>query len=452
MLLLSELNNRHGKVLHEGEHAVMIRKAPMDSQSNASQAVAAEVTSLPLAGIRVIDYSHFLAGPHMSRCLGAMGAEVIKVERPVAGDAGRASPTIVSGQSGYFMQQNMGKQGLCVNLKDARGLELLHKLCQGADVFVENYRPGALDKLGLGYQELARRNPRLVYCSVSAYGHTGPDAARAGFGLIAEAKSGAMSLIGVPGQAPPLFRMPIADMYAGMHGVSAICAALFGRVSSGRGRHIDLALYDCMVSMHDYAAQGYLMSGGAELPVQTGHDLPESTVYGVFAARDGYLVIAAQVDDAWLRFARLIGGEAYAADTRFHDQAGRNAHRPDILAKARAWTMEQASVKACCQALDAAGVPAAPVQTIDQVLTDPQTLARGMVVEQEHPLLGKIQLPNLPFRFSDCDTSPSGPAPLLGQHNRAIAQGLGYSAGDIDAMFADGVLHAEEAVGRLTGP
>ncbi len=406
--------------------------------------------ALPLAGIRVVDYSHFLAGPHMSRCLSAMGAEVIKVERPTSGDAGRVSPTMVGGQSGYFLQQNMGKQGLCVNLKDPRGLEMLHKLTDCADVFVENYRPGALNKLGLGYEELSRRNPKLVYCSVSAYGHTGPDAERAGFGLIAEAKSGAMSLIGVPGEPPPLFRMPIADMYAGMHGVAAICASLFGRMTSGRGQHIDIALFDCMISMHDFAAQSYLMSGGQELPVQTGHDLPQSTVYGVFPARDGYLVIAAQVDDAWKRFARLIGGEVYAADERYHRQAGRNEHRVAILAKVREWTLAQASVDACCAALDAAGVPAAPVQTIDKVLADPQTLARDMVIEQEHPLLGRIKLPNLPFRFSDCDTSPRGPAPLLGQHNRKIAASLGYSTAQIDTLVSDGVLYAEADVARLT--
>ncbi len=401
----------------------------------------------PLAGVRVVDYSHYLAGPHMSRCLSALGAEVIKVERPNSGDAGRASPTIVGGQSGYFMQQNMGKQGLCVNLKDPRGLALMHKLTDSADVFVENYRPGALSKLGLGYEELSARNPRLVYCSVSAYGHTGPDAQRAGFGLIAEAKSGAMSIIGSPGEPPPLFRMPIADMYAGMHGVSAICAALFGRVASGRGQHIDIALYDCMISMHDFAAQSYLLSG--ELPQQTGHDLPQSTVYGVFPARDGHLVIAAQVDENWKRFALLIGGPSYATDARFHDQAGRNVHRVEILAKAREWTLAQASVAACCAALDAAGVPAAKVQTIDEVLTDPQTLARGMVVEQDHPVLGKIKLPNLPFRLSECDTSPSGPAPLLGQHNRSIAAMLGFSNDQIDAMVADGVLYAEAAVATL---
>jgi crotonobetainyl-CoA:carnitine CoA-transferase CaiB-like acyl-CoA transferase len=404
---------------------------------------------LPLDGIRVIDYSHYLAGPHMSRCLAAMGAEVIKVERPTAGDAGRASPTIVGGQSGYFLQQNMGKLGLCVNLKDPRGLELMHKLTDSADVFVENYRPGALNKLGLGYAELSRRNPKLVYCSVSAYGHTGPDAARAGFGLIAEARSGAMSIVGRPGEPPPLFRMPIADMYAGMHGVSAICAALLGRVKSQRGQHIDIALYDCMISMHDFATQSYLMSGGKEVPVQTGHDLPQSTVYGSFPARDGSLVIAAQVDENWKRFAALIGGADYAADTRFHSQAGRNAHRVEILAKVEQWTMAQAGVKACCAALDAAGVPCAPVAGIDEVLADPQTLARGMVVEQEHPLLGTIRMPNLPFRFSDCDTSPKSAAPLLGQHNRQVAASLGYSDSEISTLQSAGVLYAEPDVQKL---
>jgi len=403
--------------------------------------------ALPLEGLRVIDYSHYLAGPHISRCLSAMGAEVIKVERPTAGDAGRASPTMVGGQSGYFLQQNMGKQGLCVNLKDPRGLELMHKLTDSADVFVENYRPGALNKLGLGYEELSRRNPKLVYCSVSAYGHSGPDAERAGFGLIAEARSGAMSIIGSPGEPPPLFRMPIADMYAGLHGVSAICAALLGRVKSQRGQHIDIALYDCMISMHDFAAQSYLLSG--ELPVQTGHDLPQSTVYGSFPARDGYLVIAAQVDENWKRFAALIGGAAYGADTRFHSQAGRNAHRVEILAKVREWTMAQAGVKACCAALDAAGVPCAPVAGIDEVLADPQTLARGMVIEQDHPLLGKIKLPNLPFRFSACDTSPRGPAPLLGQHNRQVARRLGCDDNDVSATEAAGVLYAEPDVKQL---
>jgi crotonobetainyl-CoA:carnitine CoA-transferase CaiB-like acyl-CoA transferase len=404
---------------------------------------------LPLTGIRVVDYSHFLAGPFLSRCLAAMGAEVIKVERPTAGDAGRAHPYFIQGQSGYYLQQNMGKQGLCINLKDPRGLEMMHKLTDTADVFVENYRPGALEKLGLGYEELSRRNPKLVYCSVSAYGHTGPDSAQPGFGLIAEAKSGAMAMIGVPGEPPPLFRIALADMYTGIHGVAAVCAALLGRIGSGRGQHIDMALYDTMVSMHEYAVQCYTLSGGREIPVQTGHDLPQSTVYGVFAGRDGYFVIAAQVDDAWRRLAKLIGGDALAADTRFHRPEWRNEHREEILAKIRAWTMAQPSVAACIAALEAVEVPCAKVQRIDEVLADPQIVARGMMVEQDHPVLGRIRMPNLPFRFSECDTSPKSVAPLLGQHNRAIAAKLGYTATDIEAMVRDGVLYAEDAVARL---
>ena len=401
-------------------------------------------TRRPLRGIRVIDYSHFLAGPFLSRCLAAMGAEVVKVERPTAGDGGRAHPYFIDGHSGYFLQQNMGKQGLCVNVRDARGLELMHRLADGADVFVENYRPGALDRLGLGYADLSARNPRLVYCSISAYGHSGPDADNPGFGLIAEAKSGAMAMIGVPGEAPPLFRIALADMYTGIHGVAAVNAALLGRMTSGRGQHIDLALYDCMVSIHEYAVQCYTLSGGKEVPVQTGHDLPESTVYGVFPGRDGNLVITAQTDAIWLRLAKLIGGDTLAADARFHGPEGRNAHREEIMATIRAWTMGQPSVQACLDALDAAGVPGAKVQGIDEVLADPQIRARGMVIEQDHPVLGRIRMPNLPFRFSGFELPVPAVAPAIGEHNRSIAASLGYSGEEIASMIADGVLYQED--------
>ncbi len=398
--------------------------------------------TLPLDGFRVIDYSHFLAGPYLSRCLSALGAEVIKVERPKEGDAGRHHPYFVNGQSGYFLQQNMGKKGICVNSKDPRGKDMLQRLCDSADVFVENYRPGALEKLGLGYNALAARNPTLVYCSVSAYGHTGPDSHRAGFGLIAEAKSGIMAMVGSPGETPPLLRIALGDMYAGIHGVASVCAALLGRVKSGRGQHIDLALYDCLVSMHEYAIQCYTLSGGKEIPLQTGHDLPTSTLYGVFNATDGHLVIAAQVDDAWKRFAQLIGGDALASDARFHSASGRNAHRLEILPLARAWTATR-TVAQCLALLDGIDVPSARVQRIDEVLNDPQIIARNMVIEQDHPTAGKVKLPNLPFRFSDCDPTQTMPAPLLGQHNREIARSVGLSEAHISQMEQEGVLYAE---------
>ncbi|MDP9900349.1 CaiB/BaiF CoA transferase family protein [Variovorax ginsengisoli] len=402
--------------------------------------------ALPLAGFRVIDYSHFLAGPYVGRCLAALGAEVIKVERPGTGDAGRQHAWFVGEHSGYFLQQNMGKKGLSVNTKDPRGRALMKKLVDSADVFVENYRPGALDKLGLGYAELAETNPGLVYCSISAYGHTGPDSHRAGFGLIAEAKSGIMQMVGNPGEAPPLLRISLGDMYTGIHAVAAINAALLGRVKSGRGQHIDMALYDTLVSMHEYAVQCYTLSNGQEVPVQTGHDMPNSTLYGVFRAQDGDLVIAAQVDDAWKRFAALVennGGPAgFGGDTRFHASAGRNAHRTEILGVVKPWVAAQ-PVAQVLKMLDGIDVPAAKVQRIDEVLADPQIRARGMVIEQDHPVLGKISLPNLPFRMSGCDTSIAQVAPELGEHNAEIAASLGFDAAQIADMQADGVLYSK---------
>jgi crotonobetainyl-CoA:carnitine CoA-transferase CaiB-like acyl-CoA transferase len=377
-----------------------------------------------------------------------LGAEVIKIERPKTGDAGRQHAWFVGEDgeySGYFLQLNMGKKGVCVNMKDPRGREFMEKLVDTADVFIENYRPGALSKMGLGYEDLARRNPGLVYCSISAYGHTGPDAHRAGFGLIAEAKSGIMQMVGTPGEAPPLLRISLGDMYTGIHAVAAINAALLGRVKSGQGQHIDMALYDTLVSMHEYAVQCYTLSGGQEVPVQTGHDMPTSTLYGVFRAQDGDLVIAAQVDDAWKRFAALVeqrGGPAgFAADARFHTTAGRNAHRLDILAVVKPWVAAQ-RVADVLAMLDAIDVPGAKVQRIDEVLADPQIQARGMVLEQDHPVLGKIKLPNLPFHFSGCDTTITQVAPDLGQHNTEIAASVGFSAEQIAAMQQDGVLYS----------
>jgi crotonobetainyl-CoA:carnitine CoA-transferase CaiB-like acyl-CoA transferase len=396
----------------------------------------------PLEGIRVIDYSHFLAGPYVGRCLAALGAEVIKVERPGTGDAGRQHATVLDDQqSGYFLQLNMGKRGVSVNMKDPRGKEFMQRLCDSADVFIENYRPGALEKLGLGYSTLSERNPRLIYCSISAYGHTGPDAHRAGFGLIAEAKSGIMQMVGTPGERPPLLRISLGDMYTGIHAVAAINAALLGREKSGRGQHIDMALYDTLVSMHEYAVQCYTMAG--VLPEQTGHDMPTSTLYGVFRASDGDLVIAAQVDDSWKRFAELVernaGLAGFGADARFHTLNGRNAHREEILAVVQPWVAGH-SVANVLDMLDSVDVPCAKVQRIDEVLRDPQIIARGMVVEQQHPRYGALRLPNLPFRFSECDTTIREVAPDLGQHNEEVARSLGFSAADIDAMQTDGVL------------
>lgn len=396
-----------------------------------------------LEGITVIDNSHFLAGPYLSRCLAAMGADVIKVERPTGGDAARLSPLVVDhGYSGYFMQQNMGKRGLCVNVKDPQGLELFHRLVRTADVFVENLRPGAMKRLGLGYDDLAAINPGLVYCSISANGHTGPDWNRAGFGLIAEAKCGGMSMLGTPGEAPPVYGLSIADMYTGIHGVAAVCAALLGRARTGKGQFIDLALYDCMVSMHEYAVQEYLLSDGAISPKQMGKELSSSIVYGVYAARDGAFVVAAQMEDSWKRLAQLIGGPELVADETYWSVSGRNANADRIREMVEFWSMAQESVADVVAQLDAAGLVCSKIQTIADVVADPQIAARNMILDIDHPVLGPIRLPNLPFRFSDADTDPTRVAPTLGQHNAEIAEQLGYTAEEIAAMTSQGVLYA----------
>lgn len=399
----------------------------------------------PLEGFRVVDYSHFLAGPYVGRCLAALGAEVIKVERPGSGDAGRQHATILDDQqSAYFLQLNMGKRGVSVDMKDPRGKAFMQRLCDSADVFIENYRPGALDKLGLGYAALseAQSGSRLLL-DLGVWSHGSGRASRR---LWADRGSEERHHADdrQPGEPPPLMRISLGDMYTGIHAVAAINAALLGRVKSGRGQHIDMALYDTLFSMHEYAVQCYTMQG--VVPEQTGHDMPTSTLYGVFRANDGDLVIAAQVDESWKRFAAAVeqnGGPAgFATDARLHSLNGRNANREAILAVVKPWVAAR-NVADVLALLDSVDVPCAKVQRIDEVVADPQIVARGMVIEQEHPRLGTLRLPNLPFRFSDCDTSIREVGPDLGQHNEEVARSLGFSAAEIDAMQTDGVLFSK---------
>jgi crotonobetainyl-CoA:carnitine CoA-transferase CaiB-like acyl-CoA transferase len=400
-----------------------------------------------LEGIRVLDFTRYVAGPYLTRCLAVLGAEVIKVERPDRGDEGREHPHQVKGQSGMFLQLNTDKKGLCLDLKHPKGLAIAKELAARCDVVVENFRPGVMEQLGLGYPVLREVNPRVILCSVSSFGQTGPYRERAGFGIIADALSGALDISGFPDRPPPIIRMPIADTITGVHGVGAICAALFARERHGRGQWIDLALLDCMVALHENALQAFLLSQGTARATRCGHHLASSVIYGVFEARDGCLVIAAHADVGWARLAKAMGRPELAADERYTTMMGRIQHREELVALVRHWVRGFASVREVLECLEAHQVPCAPVHSVADVVRDPQVLARKMLVELDHPIAGRTRLPNLPFRFSAADTHPRAPAPLLGQHNRELAQNLlGYSLAQILDLEREGVLHAEEAV------
>ena len=394
--------------------------------------------SLPLEGIRVIDYTHYLAGPYAARCLADLGAEVIKVE-PIKGDPARGLPYDINGESGFFLQQNSGKKGIAVNVKHPAGLKLMQELIRTADVFLENYRPGALSRVGLGYEDLIELNDRIVYCSLSAYGQYGSKSSQAGFGLVAEAMSGAMSLIGNPGEPPPVFRIPIADILTGTHGVAAICASLFGRTQERKPVRLDLSLYDCMVALHDHALQAYLLSSGECNPYPAGRTVPGLTIYGTFAASDGCLVIAAQTDELWAKLAQLIGGEELASDSRFAQHSARNANSEEAIAIVDKWISSHTSVADCLAALKAADIPCSPVQTIAQVASDNHLMDRGMFERQNHPKLGDVTLPSTPFAPSFYK-SEMRPAPTLGQNSEEIALSLGFSYNQVESMRKEGAI------------
>lgn len=412
--------------------------------------VAPENTQpLPLAGIRVIDYSHFLAGPYVGRCLAGLGAEVIKVERPGSGDAGRHHAWFVGeddAYSGYFLQLNMGKQGLSVNTKDPRGKALMHKLVDSADVFIENYRPGALDKLGLGYAELSQRNPGLVYCSISAYGHTGPDAHRAGFGLIAEAKSGIMQMVGTPGEPPPLLRISLGDMYTGIHAVAAINAALLGRTRTGRGQHIDMALMDVAMAVLANQGAGYLNSG--QVPGRLGNSHPSVVPYQDFPTADGRMLLAIGNDGQFARFCAA-AGTAWAQEPRFATNAARVVHRAALIPMMDAVTRQRPTAEWIVLLEDKA-VPCGAINDIGQAFDDAQVQARGLAVTQrryadgERPAgekVDRVVTAASPLRLSETPPTLRHAPPALGQHTDAVlAERLGLGADDIAGLRARGVL------------
>jgi crotonobetainyl-CoA:carnitine CoA-transferase CaiB-like acyl-CoA transferase len=384
----------------------------------------------PLDGILVIDLSRVLAGPYCTMELADMGATVVKIEIPGSGDDTRAyGPPFLHGESTYFMSVNRNKKSLTLNLKHARGKEILRQLVQKGDVLVENFRPGTLDGLGFGYDAVHTLNPKLIYCSISGFGQTGPYAQRPGYDLIAQAEGGVMSLTGEPDDAPVKVGLSFADITAGMNAFSGILLALLARQRSGEGQRVDVSLLDCQVALLTYQAGIYFATGKS--PERLGNKHPSITPYETFEASDGHIIIACGNQGFWERFCKLAGLDHLLMDERFTTMKKRVENRHELTPLVAAGVKTRTR-RDWYTLLDREGIPCGLIKNVAEVCTDPQVLARDMVVQLNHPTAGPISVNGVPIKLSATPGEVQDPPPVLGQHTDSIlADILGYTADQI---------------------
>jgi crotonobetainyl-CoA:carnitine CoA-transferase CaiB-like acyl-CoA transferase len=389
-----------------------------------------------LEGLRVVDLTENLAGPFCTMILADMGAEVIKVERPGGGDETRRFPPFVHGESAGFLTLHRGKKSVVLDLKDSRGREAFGRLVAHADVVVEAFRPGTLDRLGLGPAALRAAHPRLIVCSLSGFGQSGPYRDRGGYDLIAQAMSGLMSVTGEPDGPPAKCGFPLADAGCGMWAAIGILLALVARERTGEGQHVDASLFETPLSWAVWHAARYFATGEVVGPMGSAH--PSGAPYQAFQGADGeWFVLSANAERLWERFCRLIDRPALAADPRFATNADRVRHREALVAEI-APVLRSRPAAAWLAALEAAGIPAGPVNRLDQALADPQTRAREMVVELDHPVAGRHRVLGVPVKLSATPGAVRGPAPAYGQHTDAVLRALGFTAEDIHALQGSG--------------
>jgi crotonobetainyl-CoA:carnitine CoA-transferase CaiB-like acyl-CoA transferase len=396
------------------------------------------VTPGALSGLRVLDLSRILSGPFATMTLADLGADVIKVEQPGTGDDTRQwGPPFQGDQAAYFLSVNRNKRSLAVDLKSAGGLAVVRELAAGSDIVVENFRPGTAARLGLGYEELAREHPGLVYASISGYGQTGPDSARAGYDAIAQARSGIMSVTGESDGPPVRVGVSSADLVAGMWAVIGILAALRERDRSGTGQWVDISLLDGSVSWLTYVASGYFASGAS--PRRYGSAHPTIAPYQAFGTADGFVMVAVGNDGLWRRFAPAAGLGELLQDDRFGTNPLRVEHR-DTLIPLIEKALSARSTGEWVRRLDEAGVPVGPIQTVDEVAHDPQVLARGMINELEHPTAGTLRTVGCPVRLTATPPAVRTAPPLLGQHTDDVLAELGVSEERIGALHRAGAV------------
>jgi crotonobetainyl-CoA:carnitine CoA-transferase CaiB-like acyl-CoA transferase len=390
----------------------------------------------PLEGLRVVDLTENLAGPFCTMILADMGADVVKVERPGVGDESRRFPPFVRGEAAGYLTLHRGKRSVVLDLKDPRGREALLRLAARADVLVEAFRPGTLDRLGLGPAVLRARHPRLIVCSLSGFGQTGPYRERGGYDLIAQAMGGLMSVTGEPDGPPAKCGYPVSDLGCGMWAALGILLALQARQRTGEGQHVDTSLFEVPLAWGSWHAARYLATG--EVVGRLGSAHPSGAPYEAFQGADGgWFVFSAVPQHLWERLCKIVDRPDLAADPRFGSNADRVVHRPALAAElARAFARRPAAE--WLAEFDAAGIPAGPVNTLDQVFADPQVAARQMVLELDHPTVGRHRVLGIPVKLSATPGVVRAPAPLLGQHTVEVLREVGYSAEEARALRPDG--------------
>lgn len=372
----------------------------------------------PLAGLRVLDFSRVLAGPYCSMLLGDDGADVIKVERPGDGDDTRRwGPPFVGGESVYFMTVNRNKRGIAIDLRADEGRELALGLAAHADVVLENFRPGTMDRLGLGYGAVREVAPSIVYCSMSGYGARGPRRAQAGYDALIAAAGGLMGITGERGGAPVKPGVALLDVATGISAHGAICAALFHRERTGRGQHVELSLYATQIALLINAATNHLMAGEVMEPWGSAH--PSIAPYQAFRAADGYVMIGAPNELFWRKLCRVLQLEELTDDPRFVTNAERVANRDELIDLIAA-RIASRNVDAWVTALDEADVPVAPINDVAAALADPQVAALGLVQEVEHPTAGRTPIIGPAVGFASTPATVRHPSPCLGQHTDEV--------------------------------
>ena len=386
-----------------------------------------------LDGVKVLDLSRVLAGPFCGMLLGDMGADVLKIEEPEGGDESRTWPPFMAGEASGYLSMNRNKRNMTLNLKTSEAQDILKKLVARADVLIENFRTGTMESFRLGYDVLQPINPRLIYCAVSVFGRSGPYKDKAGYEALMQAFSGVMSITGEPDGPALRCGVSFLDLGTGMMAAYGVMNALFHRERTGQGQKVEVSLFETALSLMSYHAVGYLLEG--HVPQRQGSGHPMIVPYQVFQTQDGEIFIVGSNQRLWIRLCQMLGREDLLQDPRFASNKERVKHR-HILVPILQGETQKFPTTVLNELLDKASVPCAPVNTLDNVLTDPQTQAREMIVDIPHPLIPDLRLLGLPIKLSKTPGDVRLPPPLKGQHTEEVLIGMGYSLADINAFRA----------------